>query len=227
MYIPKNRIKTNLYTPGGEFVIKRTGENYIGNYHQLYTGELYTGKTPNEKPVQELIQYSISTDAEWEADASLPQGINTIQRYASNYDGIFSNKSPNSLENLDRYNSLKKVDISQIKNVPQQSFPSPTEDDYNLGVFTRYFCVKNNEDVYIELDKDTYDKLIGQDSSWLWELYSPFNILWTITGIENEVRETNKNMVLIQERRSKRNGLQAFLNQNYLKFYRPDLESQS
>jgi hypothetical protein len=227
MYIPKNRIKTNLYTPGGVFVIKQTGENYTGHYHQLYTNRFFTGKTPNEKPTRELIQLSANTNAEWDIDASLPEGIKTIQRYSFNYDGEFTNKSENSFDNIDRYHFLKEVDISQVKYLPQQKYPSPTENDYKLGVFPRYFCVKNNEDVYIEIDKDTYDKLVQQNSNWSWELYTPFDILWTITGVENEVKQTNENMVLLQERRSKRDGLQLFLRKNYLKFYRPDLETQS
>ena len=41
MYIPKNRIKENLYTPGNEYVIKSTKENYIGYYHSLYTGKFF------------------------------------------------------------------------------------------------------------------------------------------------------------------------------------------
>ena len=225
MYIPKNRIKTNLYTPGGEFVVKQTGKNYTGDYHQLYTNKFYTGKNPDASPILELIRQSSNTTAIWEASDQSPEAIKTFQRYSSNYDGTFPNKSPNNLENLDKYNFLKKVDVSKISQLPQQKFPSPTEDDYKLGVFTRYFCVKINEDVYIELDKNTYDKLIKQDDSWSWQLYTPFNILWTITGVENEVKQTNENMVLLEERRLERDGLQLFLRKNYLKFYRSDLES--
>jgi hypothetical protein len=46
MYIPKNRIKTNLYTPGNEFIFKSDKTNYIGHYYSLYTGKFFTGKTP-------------------------------------------------------------------------------------------------------------------------------------------------------------------------------------
>jgi len=48
MYIPKNKILTDQYTNGGEYIIKSTEEDYIGFYHKLYTGEIFTGKTPNE-----------------------------------------------------------------------------------------------------------------------------------------------------------------------------------
>ena len=35
-YYPKNRIITNLYTSGGEYIIKKTGLPYIGYYYSLY-----------------------------------------------------------------------------------------------------------------------------------------------------------------------------------------------
>ena len=55
MYIPKNRIKTNLQTNGGEYIIKSTKKDYIGFYHELYNGTFFTGKTPNEQGIEELI----------------------------------------------------------------------------------------------------------------------------------------------------------------------------
>jgi hypothetical protein len=55
-YIPKNKIKTNLYTPGDEFIYKSNGIFYIGNYHKLYNNTFFTGPTPNYPNKQELIQ---------------------------------------------------------------------------------------------------------------------------------------------------------------------------
>ena len=49
MYIPKSRIKTNLYTPGNEFVISSDGTNYVGHYHSLWTGKFFTGKNQFDK----------------------------------------------------------------------------------------------------------------------------------------------------------------------------------
>ena len=51
MYIPKNRIQTNLYTNGGEYVIAQTQQEYIGFYHKLYTGETFTGKNPDDSRI--------------------------------------------------------------------------------------------------------------------------------------------------------------------------------
>ena len=54
-YVPKNKVKSNLYTQGGEFVYAVTQEPYIGNYHELSTGKFFTGTTPNSLNKQELL----------------------------------------------------------------------------------------------------------------------------------------------------------------------------
>ena len=71
MYIPKNKIITNLYTnglqinnPEGEkyFYIINTDIIYEGYYWKDYKGKFYTGKTPNDKPTQQLIQNPVNKD---------------------------------------------------------------------------------------------------------------------------------------------------------------------
>jgi len=54
-YIPKNKIKSNLYTQGGEFIYTSTNNNYVGYYHKLSTGKFFTGATPNSLNKQELL----------------------------------------------------------------------------------------------------------------------------------------------------------------------------
>lgn len=219
MYIPKNRIKTNLYTPGNEFVIKETGENYTGYYHQFYTGVYITGKTPNEKPNLELIKNSSQTNGIEEATSKDPSNGSGFQQYSSNYDGDFKNKSETSMKDLDTYHKVKNVGFEKVRLLPQQYYPTPTKDDYNLGVFTRYFVIKANEIKYIEVDETTYKKIKNQDPKWSHTLYIPFKLQWTLTGDKVKVYETNKNIVLIESRKLKKPGLNLFLRDNYLQFY--------
>ena len=54
-YYPKSQVKTNLYTNGGEYTttsnqFSTVAESYIGYYYKTSTGQLYTGKNPQEKP---------------------------------------------------------------------------------------------------------------------------------------------------------------------------------
>jgi hypothetical protein len=59
-YIPKNKVKSNLYTQGGEFVYVSTQESYVGSYHELYNGKFFTGATPNSLNIEELQQVQIN-----------------------------------------------------------------------------------------------------------------------------------------------------------------------
>ena len=224
MYIPKNKIITNLYSENNDLVYKSNNQVYKGYYYKTYQGKYFTGKNPDDKPNKELI-YVEPTETDFVLNS--PQTKIAYTDAPTIFEDI---NTPGYDERMIiDYAQLKEINLnkSTYKNLPFQHYPIPTEDDYKLGVFTRYFCVKNNENIYLELNKDTYDKLVKQDENWSWQLYTPFSILWTITGEENEVKQTNENTVLLQERRSKRDGLQLFLRKNYLKFYRPDLETQS
>jgi hypothetical protein len=104
--------------------------------------------------------------------------------------------------------------------MPYQCYPKPTEDDYMLGVFTRYFCVKINELKYMELTKEVYDKIKEQSGDWVWELFEIFNLQWTLTGNRDFVINANRNQTLIAQQRNKKLGLSGFLKEDWLKYYR-------
>ena len=219
MYIPKNRIKPNLYTPGNEFLIKSSGESYRGYYHSLYTGKFYTGKTQNASNIREIIRYEVP---ELEGTPNLPQNLEN-----TNVIALFLN-DPDPLVNEDKWNQKDIVTFLELngkstidddpKNTPYQSYPKPTEDDYKLGTFTRYFAVKVNENTFLELNEEVYKKLTKQDTNWTWELWNCFKIQWTLIGGIKEIGSANRNQVLITEQRLKRKGLQAFLRGDYVKF---------
>ena len=219
-YIPKNRIKENLYTPGDEFILVSTREFYTGFYHSLYTGEFFTGKTPNDSPVVQIIKYETT------GVSPLPPNLeneNVIALFLNDPDPIVDN-SQWIQRDIVNYLALTDQDIQddQPRMMPQFYYSSPTEDDYQLGSFTRYFAVKVNEQQYLEIDKKTFDKMKKQSLNIVWELYTIFKIQWTIDGIESNVFDTNRDQVLITEQRINRQGLQTFLSDDYLKFYRSE-----
>jgi hypothetical protein len=202
MYYPKNKIKTNLYTRGDEYEIPN-GEVYIGFYYSTHDGTYFTGKTPEENQIQ--TQLTPIIESSQTPSTKVPK---------------FQSSPTLNIDNLG-YNFIKSIPNNQNKLLPSQSYPKPTENDYKVGNFKRYFCVKTNEDIYLELDKKTYDKLSSKNSNWAHELYTTFQLVWYITGEESQVESTNKNLVLIQEQRSNRKGLKEFLRENYTKFYKP------
>jgi hypothetical protein len=105
------------------------------------------------------------------------------------------------------------------KNIPYPIVPQPTPQDYQIGEFRRYFAKKINEVKFIEINKDTYDNLNSQNSSWLWELYQVFFIPWSITGDKQTVAKTNQNIVMLTMQRLNIYGFDKFLKENYIKFW--------
>ena len=215
-YIPKNKISTNLYSRNNDLVYKSNQKKYTGYYYKTYTGQYFTGKNPDDGVNDELVRV-LPTDTDYNR--------NSLQSKIAFTDAptIFNSlDTPGySEEMIINYTTLKGISLNEstYKHLPTSYYPKPTEDDYNLGVFTRYFCVKVNENIYLEISKDTYDALSKKKGEWMWQLYTPFQFLWTISGEEKEIEKTNYNMTLIQEKRLKRRGLTQFLKNNYLKFY--------
>jgi hypothetical protein len=197
MYYPKSQIKTNLYTNGGEFALITTNQEYIGYYWSTSTGKNYSGKTPDDIDVVELI--------------TLPQKSPSTSNSISNYivtTGL-----------NEYYNNIKQLK-SQTLFLPTYYQPQPTQQDYQIGEFRRYFTKKTNELLYTEVSKDTYDNILNKNSQWLWQDYLAFNIPWSISGDKLTVAKTNKNIVDLTMQRLNLYKFNDYLRNDYLKFYK-------
>ena len=197
-YYPKNRIQTNLYTNGGEYNIVATGENYTGFYYKLYNNTIFTGKTPNDLPSQELIPFA-----------------ETIQDQTQ---FVIVEQFPNPIVNI--YNNLSET--PSPKRLPTPYYPTPTEQDYKIGEFQRYFSKQINDTKFTEINKSDFNALVSKDSSYLWELFITISIPWDITGNKDQAEQTNKNITLLTESKNKIFGFSKFieLTGGYLKFYK-------
>ena len=71
--------------------------------------------------------------------------------------------------------------------VPLRYSPMPTEDDYNVGEFQRYFAKKTNQNIYIEISEKDFNDLSSQNSRLLWQLYEPISLPWQISGDKDQV----------------------------------------
>ncbi len=192
MYYPKSQITTNLYS-NGDFVLKSTNKVYTGFYWKTLSGKYYTGKTPQDNIIEELILPSadiISTDDIEEA---------------------------NSVGSM-IYQSLTKVTTSG--KIPVYSATIPASSDYDIGEFTRYFCKKSNEIIYIEINEDTFNKLKNNDPTYLYQLYSPFKFQWVISGEKEKVYKANKNITRYMIEKFKLPMLNKYLKEDYLKYYK-------
>ena len=83
--------------------------------------------------------------------------------------------------------------------------PEPTEDDFILGYFNRYFAKKINDLRVFEISEDSYDKILANNTTSA-RLYTAIKIAWKLTGPKNDVtigtfttvsgiEDTNKRMV--------------------------------
>ena len=194
MYYPKSQIKTNLYS-NGDHILTTTQKPYTGPYYEVSNGDKYTGKSPQDKPNIKLTLTPFSP---------LPNDKDPIPEN----DIVFSIEDPSYT----------------IQNVPPRKLPNPsvtlpTDQDKQNGQFIRYFCTKNNELRYFEIDKLTYDKLSNKDKQIAWDLYSPASLTWRIKGNKEQVFNSNKGAAISLERNLKWVGFPQYFQDKFLKYY--------
>jgi hypothetical protein len=209
MYYPKSQIKTNLYTRGKEFVFSDTNQEYRGYYYITSTGQVYSGKTPSD-PTSQPLQSSgqnVSDTATQQRDVE-PEFIGSLIEDASFY-----------LLPLSYINSTS-LDVGSSPLPPKQTYPIPTENDYKLGEFQRYFLKKSNELKFIEISLEDYRKYTTQDRNVMFELYTPIQINWILTGEEKQVYQVNQGIVARTEREQNLPGFTQYFRGRFTQFYK-------
>jgi len=189
MYFPSSQYTPNLYTNGGEYILSTTRESYTGYYFKTYQNKTYTGKTPNDLPNIELLP-----------------AVQTQE--APPYTTVIPPVEIDVLGNSD----------SPVRYLPQSIVSLPTSSDYEAGYFTRYFCKKNNELKYMEIDEETYNKLSSKSSTIAWDLYSPSLVNWYIVGDEQKTYLINKTSVQLVERDNQWYGFTNWFRGNFTKY---------
>jgi hypothetical protein len=201
MYYPLSQITSNLYTNGSEFIYLNNKSSYAGYYWKTSTGKYYTGKTPQDLPTEEIIQSNtFPTELTINPISDTPSFYNQDDISPVEYINL-TNPPPPSLS-------------------PTYSPTLPTQKDYQIGECRRYFCKKTNEIIYLEISKDTYDKLVGKDSKILYQLYQPFNLPWQLTGDKSQVFITNKNITELTSQQQKLPMLSEYLRNDFTKYYK-------
>jgi len=222
MYYPKSAIVENLYTSGGEFQLLKSSEEFIGFYHKFNNGKFFTGKTNNVSPRYELVPY-IKEGSESRDQLAILDTKDRIALFLGDPDPVVNQ------EEWDQGMVMQYLKIKQLptnddnpRDTPQFYYPNPTKEDYEKTYFIRYFANKINvKNEFIEIDKETYEKLKDQDKKWSWEKYAVFKVIWTIVAeTEEKVSTINRNMLYLKQRDLRQNGLIALLRGNYSKFFK-------
>lgn len=197
MYYPKSQITPNLYTNGNEFVILDSNQPYVGYYYKLSNGKYYTGRNQDDLPNQQLKQLEYS-------------------------DVITTNNNTLTIVNIYEENNESYLNIRNTP--PKQTFipkynpEIPTQNNYEVGEFVRYFCKKVNDLIYIEIDNETFLKLLNKDSQIEYSLYQPFKLTWIIRGDVENVYKININSTLLLMKQLPIPMFNFYLKNNYTKY---------
>jgi hypothetical protein len=143
---------------------------------------------------------------------------------ALSYDSPYVGDDPDLYngETILDYLTIKKINTINppTTNLPTYSPNIPTPSDYDVGEFTRYFCKKTNEIIYLEINKDTYTKLTSKDPTYLFQMYIPFKFQWVITGEKEKVYTSNRNITRYISEKFNFPFLNKYLREDYLKYYK-------
>jgi hypothetical protein len=197
-YFPKSQIRTDLYTAGEEYILSTTKQEYKGSYYEVSNGKKYTGKTPQDGPNILLMPF-------------LSQPLSLVQNTQGNVVEPFNILTPDANNSL-LYDPLNKkiLNGAQLRFLPQPNPTFPTNQEINLGAYTRYFCKKNNELKYMEIDKTTFEKLNSKSKDIAWDLYTPISTLWYIRSFN-----INKSLITSIEQKQKWYGFTQWFQDKF------------
>jgi hypothetical protein len=215
-YYPKSQVKTDLYTNGGQYVLSTTQEEYTGYYYEISTGQKYTGKNPQQGPsilLQKLRNYINDVKL---PNSSTPQDSTPLIIYDDDTLIIGDTVYASQVQPSEYYNLTNTF---PVRNIPKSNLTLPTDQDKQTGQFTRYFCKKTNENIYLEISKTTYTQLSTNSPEIAWDLYAPVSLLWQMKGDKEQVYKTNKTFVQLIEQRQKWYGFTQFFQDKFLKYY--------
>ena len=205
-YYPSSQVKTNQYTNGNEFILDNN--DYKGPYFTNSSGQVYTGKTPQDPNVRRLTPNKLNT----ESPTNIPTSGSGIAQqnsyYEANYQYIVA-------QGRSTFNPPTSAPVKPI-----QETVFPTDKDYSLGEFQRYFLKKSNEYEFIEVSKKQQNLYIDRSGKVQWSLYIPITISWILEGKIEEVYNTNKNIVELAEIQNNCLGFVKYFNNNFSQFYK-------
>ena len=217
-YFPKSQIKENQFTPGAEWYYVKNNSSYTGFYYVLSNGKAYTGKNPNNPPNEEITKNTEIFSSQ--TKNGIVNDITNGVTYADNWDGTTYGDQIQNARDVKIYGILTDTDYNLVRSKPQYSPTFPSPEDYEKGMFVRYFVCKINQLEYLEIDKGTYDNIFTQNKIWMWENYVPFTLNWYINGDIDRVFNNNKGSIFIKEREINKKGLEDYLGKQYLEYFK-------
>jgi len=194
MYLPKSQIVENKYTNGQDFSRSDDGSDYVGFYWLDSKGRAFSGKNPTDLPSISLLPQIEESGEE------APDPLSNSSSWVTDYDPKITSKTPGV--------------------VPQRYIPKPTEDNYDIGEFQRYFTKKTNQNIYFEISEKDFKDLNNKNKRLQWQLYQGISLPWQISGDKELVYTTNKNIVRQTEEQQRLPGFSRIFREDYLQYYK-------
>lgn len=203
-YYPSTRIKTNLYTRGGEFSLP-DGKAYTGRYYLTFDGRAFTGTDP-------ITGTNLLLTKNNQEEAVSRRPVTRLSVPTQDFTQGATTATSTELRQLTPY------------------YPVPLESDYTRGYFTRYFAKQLTGPGYIfeisETDWSNLENGLTEQSVLAYEVTSMF---WQLTGPLNNTRvsqyqvkggvfDTNKRVTETKEATFR--GIISFIGGEYTKFAR-------
>jgi hypothetical protein len=211
MYYPKSQIQGNLYTKGKELVTESDRKNYIGYYYKTSDGKYYSGKFPNNPTEESLIRNRAYENSNY--NPSNPKTpITPIFRE--------KNEEIEVTYNLDMdYILANKTKYSNNLIAPLNRVILPTDKDYQIGQYVRYFLKKTNGVLYKEQRFKDYQRYLEKDPQVQYDLYQPISFTWVIKGDnKNKVGNVNLNTLKLTETSLNIKGLVNYFKGKYSQY---------
>lgn len=230
-YYPKSQIITNQFSQDGStnavegvLVNEQFRNPYTGYFHYTSKGKFFSGKTPEESKVEKLV---ILKDTIEDESILLPSTKSKIALFIDDPEPSIAFRNDEYEEGawsqMMVLNYMNTIGVSYVSPPtfinPYHNPEMPTEKDYKLGSFIRYFSKSHITKTYIEIDKSMFEKIISKNINVPYQLYQAFSIPWTLIGKESQVKQINQNIVNLTERKKNLVGLQEYFRNKYLQHF--------
>ena len=204
MYFPKSQITTDLYTNGKEFIYINSNTEYIGFYFKTSNGKYYTGKNPNDSPVQEIIipNFDKTEDAE---------------------EGAAGSYTDEAILYLvpDVYAKAQNMGNNDVPPKPPTQYNNlPAKENYELGEYQRYFASKQNEINYTEISFEEYRQFQNEEQTVDYLMYNTFQLPWLISGKRNKVYNINKKTIQRIQIQYSLQGFTSYFKNKYDQYFK-------
>jgi hypothetical protein len=154
MYLPKFKTTKARYTPGSQYTVKSTGENYIGYYVLSSQGVPYSGKEFIQNASQELVSIVVQGVEQQEKEYVPYTDYDTVRK------------------------QQKEYDLRSTLDLPVHIFIP----DFEFEINKRFFAKSKVTQAIKEISREVYLELSSKTTKYHYPTYEILAMDWYVTG---------------------------------------------